>query len=166
MVKRLTTDALLLAIALVMFVFEAQLPPIVPVPGVKLGLANIITVYAFFVLTPQDAFLILVCRIFLGSVFSGQLMTFFFSFAGGMLCFLSLLCIKPALTSDQIWVASVISAIFHNIGQIIMAIIIFSSPAMMAYLPVLIFSGTIAGLLTGLSAQVIINRLNHKKTNL
>ena len=163
MVKRLTNDAFLLAVALVMFVFEAQLPAIVPIPGVKLGLANIITVYAMFVLTPQDAFLILICRIFLGSVYSGVLMTFFFSLAGGLLCFLSLLCIRPVLTSSQIWVSSVIGAIFHNIGQTLVAVVVFSSKAMFAYLPVLILSGIITGLITGLSAQIIVNRIGLTK---
>ena len=75
--RRLTLLALLTAIALTIFMAEAQLPPILPIPGVKLGLANIVTVYAMFALGPGDAMMILLCRVFLGSVFSGQMMTLF-----------------------------------------------------------------------------------------
>ena len=76
--KRLTRVAMLTAIALTIFMVEAQIPAPVPVPGVKLGLANIVTVYAMFLLGPTDTFCILLCRIFLGSPFSGQLMTLFY----------------------------------------------------------------------------------------
>ena len=73
--RRLTRLALLTAIALTIFMVEAQIPVPIPIPGVKLGLANIVTVYAVFVLGPWDALSILVVRVFLGAVFSGQMMT-------------------------------------------------------------------------------------------
>ena len=72
-VRHLTRAALLTAIALTIFMAEAQLPAPVPIPGVKLGLANIITVYAMYLLGPADTLLILISRIFLGAVFSGQM---------------------------------------------------------------------------------------------
>ena len=81
---RITRLALLTAIALTIFMAEAQLP-VLPIPGVKLGLANIVTVYAMFVLGPRDALLVLSSRVFLGAVFSGQMMTLFYSGAGGLL---------------------------------------------------------------------------------
>ena len=83
--RRLTRLALLTAIALTIFLAEAQLPPLTWVPGIKLGLANIVTVYAMFVLGPADALLILCARVFLGAVFSGQMMTLLYSAAGGLL---------------------------------------------------------------------------------
>ena len=79
---RLTRLALLTAIALTIFMAEAQLPTLVPIQGVKLGLANIVTVYAVFALGPGDALLILLSRVFLGAVFSGQMMTLFYSLGG------------------------------------------------------------------------------------
>ena len=82
--RRLTRAALLTAIALTIFLAEAQLPPPVPIPGIKLGLANIVTVYAMFVLGPRDTLLILLSRIFLGAVFSGQMMTLLYSLGGGL----------------------------------------------------------------------------------
>lgn len=75
--------ALLTAIALTIFMAEAQIPVPIPIPGIKLGLANIVTVYAVFALGPGDALLILVARVFLGAVFSGQMMTLFYSLGAG-----------------------------------------------------------------------------------
>lgn len=164
MTKRLTRMGLLTALALIIFSIEAQIPPIVPIPGVKMGLANIITVYAMFALGPRDTFLILICRIFLGSVFSGQMMTLFYSLGGGILCFLSMLIIRKFLTDDQIWICSVLGAIAHNIGQILVAIVIAHTPELVFYLPVLMISGILSGLFTGLCAQAVVKRL--KKTHL
>lgn len=156
--KRLVFNALLTAIALVISLFEAQIPPLVPIPGVKLGLANIVTVYAMFALTPADTLAILLCRIVLGSVFSGRVISMFYSLAGGLLCFTVMLLLRRILTCKQIWVCSVICAVFHNIGQILVAIVFSGTPAIIGYLPFLVVSGIITGLFTGLIAQIIVNR--------
>ena len=68
---------------------EAQIPVPIPIPGVKLGLANIVTVYVMFVLGPGDALLVLSARVFLGAVFSGQMSTLLYSAGGGLLCWLA-----------------------------------------------------------------------------
>lgn len=85
--RRLTRIAMLTAIALTIFLVEAQIPAPLPVPGVKPGLANIVTVYAMFFLGPVDTLCILLCRIFLGSVLSGQPVTLFYSLGGGVSCY-------------------------------------------------------------------------------
>ena len=79
---RITRLALLTAIALTIFMAEAQMDPLTAVPGVKLGLANIVTVYVMFVMGPGDALLVLSGRVFLGAIFSGQPMTLIYSAAG------------------------------------------------------------------------------------
>ena len=160
MTKRLTRMSLLTALALIIFTVEAQIPPLVPIPGVKLGLANIITVYAMFCLGPKDTLCILLCRLFLGSVFAGNMMTIFYSFSGGMLCYLIMLVMRKLVTQQQIWVCSVLGAIGHNIGQITAAVLIARTVQLFVYLPVLLISGMIAGLVTGLAAQFTINRMN------
>ncbi len=162
MAKRLTTDALLLTAALIIFIIEAQIPPVVPVPGVKLGLANIITVYAIWRVGPRDAFLILLARIILGSIFAGQMMSFLYSLCGGLLCFAAMLLVRKILKEDQIWVASVIGAVFHNIGQTLVAIAVFETVNVAYYFPVLLLSGLVTGLFTGIAAQVLIRRMNGK----
>ena len=158
-VKRLTQDAVLTAVALTIFIVELQLPSIVPIPGVKLGLANIVTVFSMFMLGPADTLAILLVRILLGSMFSGQMMSLIYSLSGGILCYLSMLVLRKIVTPKQIWVCSVISAIFHNIGQIVAAILVTSTPALVTYLPVLLISGIITGLFTGFCAQFLVNRL-------
>ncbi len=161
--KRLTTCALLTAVALTIFVAEAQIPPPVPVPGMKLGLANIVTVYAIFALGPAEALMILLCRVFLGSLFAG-LSTFPYSLAGGVLCYLSMFLLRKALTEKQLWVCGAIGAIFHNVGQMAAAILIARTPQLIYYLPVLLLTGIPAGALTGLAAQLLLARLrpDHK----
>lgn len=157
--KQLTINAVLTAIALTIFMIEAQIPSLVPIPGVKLGLANIITVFALFAFTPKDAFLILFVRVFMGSVFSGQISTLLYSLGGGMLSFASLLVMRRVITIDQLWVAAVVGAVFHNVGQILVAIVVTGTPGIVVYLPILMVSGIIAGLFTGFCAQFLYGKI-------
>ena len=158
--RQLSFMALLTAIALAIHVAEAQIPAPVPIPGVKLGLANIVTVYAMFTLGPGPALMILVSRILLGSLFAGQVMSLFYSLAGGLLCYAVMLLLRRVLARKQIWVASVIGAVAHNIGQILVAVIVTRTPAIVSYLPILLLSGIAAGLFTGFAAQYLINRMD------
>ncbi len=158
--RRLTRLALLTAIALTIFLVEAQIPVPIPIPGVKLGLANIVTVYAVFVLGCGDALLILVCRVFLGAVFSGQMMTLFYSRGGGLLCWLVMVLLRRVLTRRQIWLCSPIAAIFHNLGQLLVAAVMLGTWVVLAYLPYLVIAGAASGLFTGLCAQFLIHRLD------
>lgn len=157
--RRLTRDAMLTGVALIIFTIEAQIPPLTSIPGIKMGLANIITVYAAFAIGPADAAVILAARILLGSVVAGNLSTLMYSAAGGLLCLVAMLGLRRALTEKQLWVASVIGAAAHNTGQIAVAVAVTRTPALWAYLPVLLMSGMIAGLFTGLCAQALVNRM-------
>ena len=158
--RRITQMALLTAIALTIFMAEAQIPVPIPIPGIKLGLANIVTVYAVFALGPGDALLILVARVFLGAVFSGQMSTLLYSAGGGLLCWLALCLLRRVLSRDQIWLCSPVAAIFHNLGQLLVAAGVMKTWAVLAYLPYLVMAGTAAGLFTGLCAQVLIRYLD------
>lgn len=157
--KRITRMAVLTAIALTIFMLEAQIPSPIPIQGVKLGLANIVTIYAMFLLGPADTLCILLCRIFLGSVFSGQMMTLFYSLGGGMLCYATMLLMRKIVSERQIWVCSVIGAIAHNIGQIAVAVLITRTLGLIVYLPVLLVSGIATGCFTGLCAQFLVHRM-------
>ena len=145
-VKRLVFCALLTAIALTIFMIEAQLPALAPVPGIKLGLANIVTVYAMFALGPRDTLLILVSRVFLGSLFAGG-STFLYSLAGGLLCYAAMLVMRKFLTVKQLWVCGAIGSLFHNLVM---------------YLPFMIIPGIIAGVFTGLAAQFLLARVGER----
>lgn len=160
--KKITVMGLLTAIALTIFMAEAQLPPPAPIPGVKLGLANIVTVYAAFALGPGEACLILLARVLLGSLFSGQLMTLMYSLTGGLFSLAVMLPLRRVVTERQIWVCGAVGAVFHNLGQLTAGILITRTPALAAFLPVLILSGLLTGLLTGLTTQFLLLFLKEK----
>ena len=158
-VKKLCTLALLTAAALVIFVAEAQIPPVIAVPGVKLGLSNIIVLLTMYIYGRREGAVVLGLKIVLGSIFSGQLMSFFYSAAGGLLCLGVMSLLKGMLTEKQIWATSAFGAAAHNIGQLIVAIAILGTDKLVWYLPVLLASGIITGVFTGLCAQVTLPRL-------
>lgn len=160
--RRLTRCALLTAIALTIFMAEAQLPAPVPIPGVKLGLANVVTLYAVYVLGPGDALMILLSRVFLGAVFSGQMMTLLYSLGGGLSCWLILLVLRRPLDQNHMWLSSPIAAIFHNLGQLLVAAAVMKTWAVLAYLPYLVLAGVCSGLLTGTAAQALTRRLGRR----
>ena len=156
---RITRLALLTAIALTILMVEAQLPELSAIPGIKLGLANIITVYAVFAMGPGDGLLVLSGRVFLGAVFSGQPMTLIYSAAGGLLSWCVLCLLGRLLTEQQIWLASPAAAVFHNLGQLLAAAAVMRTWAVLAYLPYLVIAAVLAGLFTGVAAQGLIRQL-------
>ena len=160
-VRKLTLMALLTAIALTIFMIEAQIPALVPIPGIKLGLANIVTVFAVFALGPGEAASILFCRIFLGAVFAGNFSTILYSGAGGLCAILVTIGLRKLLTMQQLWVAGALGAVAHSLGQMAMAIAITATPSLAMYLPVMILCSLITGVFTGLCAQFVNNRGNN-----
>ena len=162
--RRLTSLSLLTAIALTIFMVEAQIPSVVPLPGVKLGLANIVTVFTVFALSPMDGALVLAARIFLGAVFSGNFSTIFYSAAGGAAAIAVTILLRKLLNPGQLWVAGCFGAIAHSVGQMAMAVLLLGTPSLVIYLPVMIVISIITGLFTGLCAQFLVNRGNIWKT--
>ena len=156
--RKMTQMALLSAIALTIFMVEAQIPALVPIPGVKLGLANIVTVFAVFAMGPKEASAILFVRIFLGAVFAGNFSTIFYSAAGGALAILVTILLRKILTEKQLWVAGIMGAIAHSIGQMAMAVAITQTVGLVSYLPMMIVCSIITGLFTGLCAQFMLDR--------
>lgn len=155
--RKITLMALLCAIALTIFMLEAQIPPVVPLPGVKLGLSNIVTVFAVFVLGPAEAAQILFGRIFLGAVF-GNFGTILFSAAGGLCAIGTTILLRRILTKKQIWVAGIMGAIAHSIGQMVVAVFVLGTVTIVGYLPVMIVISIVTGFFTGLCAQFLVNR--------
>lgn len=151
--KKLTTLSLLAAIALALYGVESTLPPIVPIPGIKLGLANIITLVALWKYSAKDAFFVLIVRILLATMFFGQAMSLLYSLSGGILCLLAMVLIKKLLHGHYLFLASMTGAVFHNLGQIAVAFLLTSVPAVLVYLPFLLLSGLVTGLFIGLCAR-------------
>lgn len=106
--KRMTTGkltelALLTAAALILYVVELQIPNPILIPGAKLGLANIVTVYAVYRYRPGEVLMVVLVRIFLGSLFGGSMMTFLYSLAGSLLCLLGMLLLRHMVSGRAIW---------------------------------------------------------------
>lgn len=158
--RRLAFDGILTAVALSIYIVESYIPALIPVPGVKLGLANIVTVVAICLVGVADTAEILFARILLGAVFSGNFSALLYSAAGGVLCFLTMLPLRFVLNKKQVWALSVFGAIAHNIGQLFMASFVLGSFAVFSYLPALLISAIITGLFTGLCAQLVIYRMS------
>jgi heptaprenyl diphosphate synthase len=156
--KKLTTLSMLTAIALTIFMVEAQIPPLTPIPGIKMGLSNIVTVFIVFAIGPKEAAAVLFVRVFLGAVFAGNFSTIFYSAAGGLCAILTTIGLRKILTKKQLWIAGVCGAIAHSIGQMAMAITLTGTPGLAIYLPVMIVISIITGLFTGLCAQFLVNR--------
>jgi len=159
-VRRLTAMALLTAVALIIFTVEAQLPAPIPIPGIKLGLSNIVTVFALWLLGPAEAAMILFARIFLGAVFAGNFSTVFYSLAGGSLAWVVTFLFCRFCKNQPIWIAGCLGAIAHAIGQMAAAILISGTASLIIYLPVMIACAIITGAFTGLCAQLLVKRGN------
>lgn len=155
---------LLTAVALTIFLVEAQLPPVLPVPGVKLGLANIVTVFTVFALGPGEGILVLAARIFLGAVFCGNFSSILYSAAGGACAIAVTIALRRILTRKQLFVAGYLGAMAHSVGQIAMAALVLGTASVFVYLPVLLTVSLVTGLFTGLCAQFLVDRGNLWKT--
>ena len=152
--KRLVLIALLTSLALALQLIERSITIPILVPGVKLGLANVISLLAILLLGLKDAFLIVILRCLLGALFGGNPISFLFSITGGLLStlFMSLLWKKFSKYISIINI-SLVGAVCHNIGQLVIASIIVKDLRIYVYLPVLLLSGLITGYITGVIAS-------------
>lgn len=158
---------MLTAAALIIFVIELQIPNPFPIPGIKLGLANIITVYAVYHYKAHEVAAVIVVRLLLGAVFSGNFSALIYGASGAALCLLGMLLLRRWIDESHLWTASVFGAVLHNTGQMAAALLIMQTPQLLLYYPFLLVSGCLAGAFTGLCAQFVIGRLkknHHPKT--
>ena len=157
--QKLTVMALTTAIALVLSFIESQIPAFVAVPGVKMGLPNIAIVYALYRLGWKEAAMISLTRVVLVSLLFGSAASFLYSFAGAVLSLLGMTLLKKTGKFTEI-VVSVAGGVLHNIGQIAMASIILETDALRYYLPFLLVSGILAGVVIGLISGLLIRRIH------
>ena len=160
--KKLTLCGMLTALAVVLSFVERLFPldAIVPVPGVKLGLANVVTLFALTRLSARDALVIVLCRVALSSLLMGSVTAFLFSLFGGLLALAVMgLLLRAEGKFCSVLGVSVAGAAAHNIGQIIAAVIWMKTGAVVAYLPWLLVMSVPLGLVTGLTAGVVLAHL-------
>ena len=155
--KKITILSLCTALAMIMSYIESLFPAFW-VPGVKVGLPNIIIIFILYRIGAKEAIAVSFARIFLNTLLFGNPLTLAYSVAGGFLSILCMIILKNLNVFSQLGV-SVVGGIAHNTGQIIVACIIMETAQISLYLPVLIITGILAGICVGLAGNLLIKRI-------
>ena len=158
--KTITTCAVLASLALALSYLESFFPPLLPLPGIKLGLANIVTVYALYTLGAPSALAILVVRCLLGALFAGNVSALIFSLFGGLAAMLVMIALH-ALPRLSVYGVSVGGAAAHNCGQVTAALLTLGSRAPLTYLPILLVVSVFTGALTGFVSTLLFRAMRH-----
>lgn len=162
-VKSIIVNGVLVSLALILSYIERLFPIglIIPIPGIKLGLANVVTMFALFYLGVKSAIIISILRCVISSMLFGGIYSFLFSFSGALTSlFVMWILIKGYNKYFSIFGISIGGAAAHNIGQIIIASVILRSTAVLPYLSLLLLSAVITGTLTGYTSQILIEHFN------
>ena len=159
--RRVALTGLLAALALIFSYVEVLVPFNAGVPGIKLGLANLVPLIILYRLDARYAFAANLIRVFLaGLLFSGMFAALY-SLAGSVTSFIVMYLLKKTRLFSVIGVSTA-GGVFHNIGQLCVAILAISGPQLIHYLPVLIISGMIAGIIVGIGAAILLDRIPAK----
>lgn len=158
MAKKTAYLGMLTALAFVFSYIEFLLPINLGVPGIKLGLANLVVIVALYTMNVRWAFTLSLVRILLTGLTFGNPASMIYSLAGGMLS-LAIMIFAKKWKIFSVTGVSILGGVFHNIGQIVTAILVVGTASLLYYLPVLILSGTIAGVLIGVLASILIRNL-------
>lgn len=159
--KKMVFLSLLVSQALVLHIFESMIPVPFITPGAKLGLANIVTVVSLYLFGEIETFLVIIVRLLLSSLLGGSISSLLYSIAGALFSFIIMVLIKR-IGKDKVSLigVSAAGAVFHNIGQIIIAALVVQNVNISLYLPVLTMSGIGTGFFVGLTSRYILNHLN------
>ena len=158
--KKIAVCAVMIALALSLSYIERFIPLqlVVPLPGVKLGLANIVTMIALYMLNTKFAYTILIPRCILGSVFGGGITGLAFSVLGGVMA-LGVMAAAKRVRWFSVYGVSILGAAAHNIGQILAAMLLMRSVYIGAYLPYLLIISVFTGLMTGIACAGVLRTL-------
>ena len=156
-VKKVANYGVLVTLALVASYVETLIPISLGVPGAKIGLANLITIVALFLMGWKDAFAISIIRIVLAGFLFGNLFAIFYGLAGAILSLLIMMLLKK-LEFGTVAV-SCAGGVAHNIGQISFAALLVENSRLFYYLPVLLIAGVLAGIVIGIIGGELIKRL-------
>lgn len=159
--RALCTLALTVSVAMILSYIESLVPPLMAVPGVKIGLANIATVFALYTLGPIAAAIVSILRVLLSALLFGNAVALIYSLSGAALSLIFMIIIRRVGIFSAVGVG-VVGGVMHNAGQIIAAALILGTAAIASYLPVLVISGTLAGIIVGGAAGLLAARLKGK----
>lgn len=165
-IKKISFISIFTTLALIMSYIEMQIPNIIMIPGAKLGLANIVIVVVLYQYGLKESSLINLLRIVIINTIFGSIISFTYAFVGGFLSLLLMYFLKKCNKFSYSFV-SIIGGLSHNIGQIIVAIVITNTKELLYYLPMLIVFGIISGVVIGVISSIILNKLkfNHPFNN-
>ena len=161
-VKKVAFLGMSIALAMILSFVESQIPALVAIPGIKVGLPNLVMVFLLYRIGWKETVTVSIIRIILVSILFGNVQTLSFSIAGALLSLLAMILLKKLNWFSCITV-SVVGGICHNIGQIIAACIWTQTAEVAFYLPVLLISGIVAGAVIGIVAGMIVKRLEKFK---
>ena len=156
--NEIVNRAILSVIALVLSYIESVLPFSIGIPGLKLGLANSVIVFALFYFKTYQALLVNFIRIIIIGVIFGNLFGILFSLSGALFSYFIMLLFMKSKKFDII-VVSALGGISHNVAQLIIAIFVVGTNKILFYLPILIIAGLIMGIFNGILAKIVYNRL-------
>lgn len=162
MTKKVSVIGLFAAMALLLSCIENMLPFRTGIPGIKLGIANLIIVIAFYFLPSGEVLSISLLRVFFLSVFSGSPFTAAFSFTGAIASFFAMYISYRRNSFSPVGI-SIIGGVTHNLAQLLISAFLLNTPAFLWYSPVLLISGIITGLINGLIAIKIIHTVKGMK---
>ncbi len=152
--KRLTKISLLIATAFILSWIEFMVNIPMVIPGIKLGLANIVILFTLCTCSKSDAFYVLVGRLLLNALLFGNISSLLYSACGGLLSF-GVMCVAMKVLQLKTTPSSILGGISHNIGQLIVACFMMKTSAVWVYLPYLIIGGTLAGMFNGMMVKKI-----------
>lgn len=152
-IKKITLLALFTTISLAVYAIESAIPPLVPIPGIKLGLANVVTLLLLHHFSVRDALTVLTARILLSTLLFGQALSLLYSLAGGLAALLIMAVVMKLLSKKFLFLTGAMGGLTHNVGQLLTAYAVTATSGVFAYLPFLILSGILTGLFTGLCAS-------------
>ena len=158
MAKRVAYSAMLVALAMIFSYVEALIPFSFGIPGIKLGLANLVVVIGLFFLKPLQVFGILIARIVLVAFLFGNMSSLLYSLAGGILSFCVMLVLKKCKGFSIIGI-SMAGGVSHNVGQLVVAACVVENVHVFYYMPVLLVVGLITGMLIGTVGQRVCHYL-------
>lgn len=156
--KKIALLGLTVSLAMIMSYIEVLFPLSFAVPGIKMGLANIVIVFVLYRMSLKDACIVSLIRVFLVALLFGNTMSLAYSLAGAVLS-LALMALLKKTEKFSVVGVSISGGVMHNAGQILMAVILMGTAQIAYYLPVLIITGTITGVGIGLVAALVIDRV-------
>ena len=158
MSKKVAMTGMFVALAMIFSYVEVLIPINLGIPGMKLGLANLVVVVTLYVLGVKTAFAVSIIRIILVSMTFGSLSAMLYSMAGGLLSFAGMVLFKKIRALSVVGV-SVIGGVLHNAGQVIVAMAVLENVMLVSYFPPLMIAGTITGALIGIVSSNVIPRV-------